>query len=253
MDTQTHGEPCTSPGDVSPAAPGAPSPRALPRARPDAAGPGPGLPPPPSSAQAAPGNGVSRANRRPSQLPNPTSAAPRGAPWILPLWPGSGSLLPPGSSDGKAVRRSRTSCAFSHPPRTPKGQIPPWFGFLPPDGGAPAGSLPGAYWEVAVDVEKLPARSWGKFPGRLGENSKSLTPNQIPWKSCSSSRRRCGGGAGRRSFCAVRVPKLCAELACAALQNSCRRDFQGTFSRENRYQRGLMPVGPVAMGVQDRG
>lgn len=173
---------------------------------------------------------------------------PRGrAPWLLPLWPGSGRLLPPGSSGGKAVRCSRISFAFSHPPRTPKWQVPPCFSFPRPDGRARAGSLPGTSREAAVGVEKLLRRSWGKSPGRLGENSKSLTPNQIPGKSCSSSRRRCGGGAGRRSFRAVRVPKLC-EARLYSLRNSRRRVFQGTFSRENRNQRGQ-----VATGVRDRG
>lgn len=259
MDTRTRGKPCVSPGDVSAGSPvspsgmfpppprGAPSLRALPQAGPDAAGRGQGLPPPPPSAQAPPGNGMSRANRCPPELPNPTCAtSPRGS-----LAPAAVAGI--GSSDRKAVRRSRISFAFSHAPRTPKGQVPPCFGFPRPDGGAQVGSLPGASWEAAMRVEKLPARSWGKFPGRLGENSKSLTPNQIPGKSCSSSRRRCGGGAGRRSFWAERVPKLCAELACAALQNSCRRDFQGTFSMKNRYQRELLSLGPVATRVQDRG
>lgn len=58
---------------------------------------------------------------------------------------------------------------------------------------------------------------------------------------------------GRRSFWAERVPKLCAELACAALQNSRRREFQGMFSMKNGYQRGLVSLGPVATRVQDRG
>lgn len=172
-----------------------------PKERSDAAGPAPGL---------LLGTGCRKQIAAPQSCRIPPLPSPKEAPWLLPLWPGWGSLLPPGNSDGKATRRSRISFAFWHPPRSPKG-------------ASSRGLIGRRYWV------------WRNFPRGAGGNFQDDWERIVNPSSRTKPQRKAAPAAGGDAVAVLggahsglsEFQSFARSFACAALRNSCRRNFQG--------------------------